>query len=618
MRPKLILHVGTEKTGSTSIQDVLFNSRDILLKEGILYPSTIGYPCHINLTACALDDMPNHPIRRLLNITNQEHFTSFKKNTIEALSNEINTHNPEYLIISDEHINVHLHNKTLLERYKQVCEEFADIQSVIIYLRSQDGFKLSMFSEAVKSGNLSNFNLKNPLMVFESIPYRFDYLSILNNLASAFGHQTIRPVVFDRTKLKSGNVVDDFLSKVNINSIPDTKKLRECNKSIDARIIMHVGRVSSILKIIDCNFTKSLRDKLINISEKLFSGSGPILDSSVHAAYMLQFDGQNKIIAEKYFPELSVDEKLFPDRQRPAFMEKNTYPDCSISLTRYLMKLAYFLLKSATGKRTNDNTASNIDENEIEAPINALCPVCGVTYILDSAKHSREGGLCPDCGASGRAQAIAYHLSLLLVGEVVPLALHQTNNDKSIIGLSDGRVYAEILERKYSYLNTFFHRDPLLDITKPQEEYISSADILISTEVFEHVIGESIAAFKGAYDVLKPGGYIILTVPYVNRGDAVEHYRTDVKDYKAYKNKEGEWLVDLEYRDGSSETVTNPRFHGGPGKTLEMRVFNKDRVYSELRKVGFVDCEFHVNNVPEYGINWGEASRVVTARKPVG
>lgn len=42
------LHIGTMKTGTSSIQDFLFVNRDILLKQGFLYPISIKNICHLN------------------------------------------------------------------------------------------------------------------------------------------------------------------------------------------------------------------------------------------------------------------------------------------------------------------------------------------------------------------------------------------------------------------------------------------------------------------------------------------------------------------------------------------------------------------------------------------
>ena len=38
-RRRVILHVGTPKTGTSHLQDVLFRNREMLAKRGILYPA---------------------------------------------------------------------------------------------------------------------------------------------------------------------------------------------------------------------------------------------------------------------------------------------------------------------------------------------------------------------------------------------------------------------------------------------------------------------------------------------------------------------------------------------------------------------------------------------------
>ena len=40
MKPHLILHIGTTKTGSTALQNFLFANRDSLLEEGFLFPNS--------------------------------------------------------------------------------------------------------------------------------------------------------------------------------------------------------------------------------------------------------------------------------------------------------------------------------------------------------------------------------------------------------------------------------------------------------------------------------------------------------------------------------------------------------------------------------------------------
>src|SRR5208337_5051049 len=79
--------------------------------------------------------------------------------------------------------------------------------------------------------------------------------------------------------------------------------------------------------------------------------------------------------------------------------------------------------------------------------------------------------------------------------------------------LSDWGGYAAPLALKYRYRNTFFHSEPKLDITNPPDSMRGSLDFLISSDVFEHVLPPVSKAFAGAFDVLKPGGHLILSAP---------------------------------------------------------------------------------------------------------
>ena len=81
------------------------------------------------------------------------------------------------------------------------------------------------------------------------------------------------------------------------------------------------------------------------------------------------------------------------------------------------------------------------------------------------------------------------------------------------IGLSDDWRYAEKLPSKLSYRNTFYHREPRLDLTDPPEELVGTLDFLIASDVLEHVAPPVERAFENAFRLLKPAGVFILTVP---------------------------------------------------------------------------------------------------------
>jgi hypothetical protein len=301
----IILHVGTEKTGSTAIQSILKDSYRELLSSGYLFPTNIGEPCHIKLTACALGGLNNSPIRKLLGIEEEETFRQFTENTRENLRSEIKKTNPKTLIISDEHINAHLAGAKLLAEYKRVIEQFGTVQVVIIYLRRQDYFRLSLFAEAVKSGNLTHFDINNLLPVFDSVPPRFDYLNILQNLEEVFGKECLIPRVFDRSEFLDRNVVNDFIDVCRLPLSHQALNRNDKNSSIDGRVIRPLAKVSSFIQ--KSGLSNKLRNSIISRISGLFTGPPIVLEPDVHQSYMRQFEEQNRQIKKRYFEHLPTD-----------------------------------------------------------------------------------------------------------------------------------------------------------------------------------------------------------------------------------------------------------------------------------------------------------------------
>jgi SAM-dependent methyltransferase len=198
-----------------------------------------------------------------------------------------------------------------------------------------------------------------------------------------------------------------------------------------------------------------------------------------------------------------------------------------------------------------------------------------------------------------------------------PVCLEEVKGDKRIvgIGLSDFSPYARRLEKLFNYKNTYYHKDPLLDITDPPRELWDSCDFLISSDVFEHVVPPVERAFVGAFRLLKPGGIIVLTVPFTHQ-DTVEHFPNLHCWDLVWEG--GKLVLYNRTREGVLERFENLRFHGGEGATLEFRVFGLSHLLECFVKAGFVDVRVHREDFPDFGILGQTPSSVpISARKPL-
>jgi len=239
--------------------------------------------------------------------------------------------------------------------------------------------------------------------------------------------------------------------------------------------------------------------------------------------------------------------------------------------------------------------------NELTMRLDFVCNVCG-TEVSDCPLDAidREVPSCPSCQSTVRFRSIVHLLSLALFGRSIPLS--RFPRDRSIVGLglSDWGGYAGPLAEKLSYSNTYFHAPPYLDIAQPVDDRAMTCDFLISTEVFEHVAPPVSRAFRHAFELLKPGGHLVLTVPFTNASETAEHF-PELHDYRIVQFGDDYVLVNRT-ADGRYTMHEKLCFHGGPGTTLEMRVFCRTDLISQLSAAGFGEIQVMENDAPEWGI----------------
>lgn len=200
-------------------------------------------------------------------------------------------------------------------------------------------------------------------------------------------------------------------------------------------------------------------------------------------------------------------------------------------------------------------------------------------------------------------RATVHLLSLHLFGSSLPLGEFPHCPDRRGAGLSDWDGYANLLRTRLDYVNTYYHQEPFLDITRPDPASWKSLDFLISNDVFEHVLPPVSAAFLGARRLLKPGGALILNVPYGLFGRCAQEHYPDATGFEVMK-LDGRWSVRWRDLQGRVRESADPVFHGGPGETLELRMFSLHALRQELAAAGFRTVRSFEHDVDQWGIVW--------------
>jgi SAM-dependent methyltransferase len=231
------------------------------------------------------------------------------------------------------------------------------------------------------------------------------------------------------------------------------------------------------------------------------------------------------------------------------------------------------------------------------------CNVCGAACRSAPEAISRETISCQRCGSTVRFRAIAHLLTTELFGRSIALPDLQRRKDFRGIGLSDGP-YARQLADKLDYTNTYYHAEPRLDITDVPADRGAAYDFIIASDVFEHVAPPVSRAFVNARRMLRRGGMMIFTVPFTLEAETIEHF-PELHDYRLLETPEGRRLENRT-TDGRRQVYDKLVFHGGPGSTLEMRVFSRASLEREFAQAGFSRMRIADEPCPEFGIAWPE------------
>lgn len=215
---RVIVHIGTHKTGTTSIQKTLAGNRDLLSEYGILYPGydLVGMKAHYAHLGMANALAGEHD---KFTVQDAEHFFTCVRQQACDHKITIISAEPLYRQISGR---VHPQFIPHAKQYWDARESFIShfrrqigSAEIAIVVRRQDEFAESMYQEMIKV-------TRKPLNFAEFLQrfwFHFDYTAQINAWKKYF--DTIHIIPF--SQIKGGNITQNFLDKIGIDTpaIPD-------------------------------------------------------------------------------------------------------------------------------------------------------------------------------------------------------------------------------------------------------------------------------------------------------------------------------------------------------------------------------------------------------------
>ena len=304
---RAVLHIGTEKTGSTFLQRALYKNEIQLKKRAVFLTKSMEYPNNRVLPALfqkevddwsfrhGASDMPGHreAVERYLpNIAAE----------LDALQKAEGT-----VILSSEHCHSRLRDvEAVAALRKFLCKYFDDI-TVVCYFRQQYSMARSYYSTLLKGSYTESWETFVSHEVREE-NYYFNFLKIADVWSEEFGNDACKFRVYDRENLEGGNLFVDFLECIGLGSVKSfvNAKLSDYNKSLS-------GTEQQIFRLINQYFPYYQRGSQdinpVNTELKAAVRSakleGRVIDEGGESQeeVLQRFRVSNEVLFRKYFSE---------------------------------------------------------------------------------------------------------------------------------------------------------------------------------------------------------------------------------------------------------------------------------------------------------------------------
>jgi hypothetical protein len=217
------LHIGTTKTGSTSIQSFLAGNREYLAEKGVIFPKALGAANHNAIPVYVQGKWVMNRLQSRQNVKSAEDYAAFKKMLPEMLVNEVAHLNPDHFIISNEHMHSRCYKPAHFRRLKTLLKPVLTNRriQIVIYLRPQIAHVISLYSTMLHHGLTATVDEFIESKMSGRAHEYFDFQSLLNVWKTAFPDATFIVRPFTQMGTLPHGVLSDFLELTQLAQFAD-------------------------------------------------------------------------------------------------------------------------------------------------------------------------------------------------------------------------------------------------------------------------------------------------------------------------------------------------------------------------------------------------------------
>lgn len=369
----LYVHIGTKKTGTTSIQGFCVHNRKALESKGYCFPdlpfqyyrvTTEERNGHFLVGAVWAED-GSHDLNKERQIF-QEGMGYIRK-LFQTYDN---------IILSDEQIwkNSYMVRASLWEELKEEAKKGNFQVKIIVYIRRQDGYIGSLWNQSVKTAIRKDRAVMTIEEYMERMPpsEQLDYYANIEKISSALGKENVIVRVFERGKFEGGSIYTDFLNILGLELTDDMKV------DVDVRNTSLIGNTHEIKRILNSipemgeldnnNFFRQVLQRCAPLSAEAYPCS--MLSKDEIQALISKYEESNRRVLNEYVKEDwdSLFDNTTPDL--PKWEKENPYMQDDI--IRFVGMSAAFLLKENRKIREENRKAIKALEYKLSHPIRAV------------------------------------------------------------------------------------------------------------------------------------------------------------------------------------------------------------------------------------------------------
>ena len=234
---KLIIHIGMNKTGTSSIQETLYNSSDYLKENGLAYPKNLH---HHNITFYSLF-LPDGQYSRLWRSRFIHEDNQREKDKYLGMWQRLfeKTNFACYIVSSEFLMN---YSEGSLRKCAVFLKKYVQDIKVVAYVRHPDAYIISEVQQSAKRGG-NDDDLSQRLKTSKN----YYNTAFLQKWIREFGEDNVVVRPFEGKLFKNGDLIDDFFEAAGLDQI-DTRELDKArtNEAIGMNAVKFLSQYNEI------------------------------------------------------------------------------------------------------------------------------------------------------------------------------------------------------------------------------------------------------------------------------------------------------------------------------------------------------------------------------------